>query len=378
LGSKARRHGWGEQQAGETWGATTHENWGQTENNDWGKKPTTAEFAGGSRNAVSPQQISQIYNSFLDVNQPQKMKGQGQQHIKPMAPSKPSNMGVWEAESGWGTESDEEGATPRRVRFSPKASELWGGSPRSVPSKTMAAAQQQGLTTTLINDTSIARFVESRGAGLAFVSNAFFGNARLSKERIYWLFPQDKDPRISTLLAWVQKMSFNLGTYGLMKFLEHRERGGLFVNAAFRLRQHPQEPAFDFLTFDQLQGTMDKTLQESVAFYDPARFAMVFVFLPSQSGNSVAIWRRKINVPDSARQKYRPQIEAIVRSLRPPEEYVVMVDELPRKPKATTTTHKPGQLRKAAKTANSKATNKFTQDPNAAKKARKWWKFFLT
>jgi hypothetical protein len=112
-----------------------------------------------------------------------------------------------------------------------------------------------------------------------------------------------------------------------MKILEHRERGGLFVNAAFRLRQHPQEPAFDFLTFDQLQGTMDKTLQESVAFYDPARFAMVFVFLPSQSGNSVAIWRRKINVPDSARQKYRPQIEAIVRSLRPPEEYVVMVDE---------------------------------------------------
>lgn len=72
---------------------------------------------------------------------------------------------------------------------------------------------------------------------------------------------------------------------------------------------------------------MDKTLQESVAFYDPARFAMAFVFLPSQSGNSVAIWRRKINVPESARQKYRTQIEATVKLLREPEEYVVMVDE---------------------------------------------------
>lgn len=113
----------------------------------------------------------------------------------------------------------------------------------------------------------------------------------------------------------------------LKKFLEARERGGLFVNAAFRMKQHPLEPAFDFLTFDQLQGTMDKTLQESVAFYDPARFVMVLVFLPSQSGNSVAIWRQKINVPDNARQKYRAEINATVDSLRAPKEYIVMVDE---------------------------------------------------
>ena len=140
---------------------------------------------------------------------------------------------------------------------------------------------------------------------------------------------------------------------------------------------------------------MDKTLQESVAFYDPARFAMAFVFLPSQSGNSVAIWRRKINVPESARQKYRTQIEAAVKLLREPGEYVVMVDEyvfgllsalfrelrldmldrLPKNPKITTTTHKPGQLRKPAKMAHAKAASK--QNPNAKQK-RKWWKFFLS
>ncbi|KAF9534908.1 hypothetical protein CPB83DRAFT_755141 [Crepidotus variabilis] len=246
---------------------------------------------------------------------------------------KQDNWGAWNAEdagSDWGSDEEdgeEEAGGTRKVRFSPKASDLWGGSPRSVPSKSLAAQAQQGITTTIINDASYVRFVESSGAGLAFVSNALFGNARLARERVHWLFPSNKDQRVAGMLAWVQKMSFNLGTYGLLKFLENRERGGLFVNAAFRMRQHPQEPAFDFLTFDQLQATMDKTLQESVAFYDPSEFAMVFIFLPSQTGNSVAIWRRKINVPDSARRKYRPEIDAIKRTLRPVKEYVVMVDE---------------------------------------------------
>jgi hypothetical protein len=113
----------------------------------------------------------------------------------------------------------------------------------------------------------------------------------------------------------------------LIKFLETRERGALFVNAVFRMHQHPNEPAFDWLTFNQLQGTMDKTLQESTAFYDPARLVTVFVYLPSQSGNSVAIWRRKINVPDSARLKYQAEINAVVRNLRSEKDYVVMVDE---------------------------------------------------
>lgn len=113
----------------------------------------------------------------------------------------------------------------------------------------------------------------------------------------------------------------------LMKFLERKERGALFVNTIFRMHQHPREPAFDYLTFNQLQGTMDKTLQESVAFYDPARLVTVFVYLPSQTGNSVAIWRRKVPVPDNARLKYQAEIDAIVKTLRKDKDYVVMVDE---------------------------------------------------
>lgn len=219
--TESKQHGatgWGEQQANDAWGTGSNVGggtWGQTGNTEWGKQPSSVnEAAAGTRNAMSPQQISQIYNSFLNVGQNQKVQSQTQYHNQKTGTLKQDNQAVWEAESGWGSESDE-GENPRRVRFSPKASELWGGSPRSVPSKTVAAAQQQGLATTLINDTSTVRFVESRGAGLAFVSNAFFGNTRLSRERIHWLFPQDKDRRISDLLAWVQKMSFNLGTYGV-------------------------------------------------------------------------------------------------------------------------------------------------------------------
>ena len=113
----------------------------------------------------------------------------------------------------------------------------------------------------------------------------------------------------------------------LIKFLETRERGALFLNVLFRMRQYAREPALDWLTFNQLQSTMDKTLQESVAFYDPSRLVTVFVYLPSQTGKSIAIWRRKINIPDSARTKYQAEINAVTKILRPEKDYVVMVDE---------------------------------------------------
>lgn len=93
------------------------------------------------------------------------------------------------------------------------------------------------------------------------------------------------------------------------------------------MRQYPQEPAIDWLTFSNLQGTMDKILQESAASYDPAALVTVFVYLPSQTGNSVAIWRRKINVPEKARNQYRAELNAIVKTLPPHKDYIVMVDE---------------------------------------------------
>jgi hypothetical protein len=99
------------------------------------------------------------------------------------------------------------------------------------------------------------------------------------------------------------------------------------ANADYRPPKSATEPAFDWLTFDQLQSTMDRTLQESVVFYDPAVQVIVFVFLPSKSGNSIAIWRRKINVPNNLRLTYQREITLALAGLREEKEYVVHVDE---------------------------------------------------
>lgn len=96
------------------------------------------------------------------------------------------------------------------------------------------------------------------------------------------------------------------------------------MNADYRPSKS-NEPAFDWLTFPELQKTMDRTLQESVAFYDPSALVVVFVFLPSKSGNSLAIWRRKIAVPSNVRLAYQAQITQAIDSLS--RDYSVYVDE---------------------------------------------------
>jgi hypothetical protein len=72
---------------------------------------------------------------------------------------------------------------------------------------------------------------------------------------------------------------------------------------------------------------MDRILQESVAFYDPAVQVIVFVCLPSKTGNSMAMWRRKINVPNNLRLTYQEEIMLALAALRNEKDYVVHVDE---------------------------------------------------
>lgn len=99
------------------------------------------------------------------------------------------------------------------------------------------------------------------------------------------------------------------------------------VSAEFRTAEKPNEPAFDWLTFDDLQLSMDRTLQESAAFYDPSMQVIVCVFLPSKSGNSMAIWRRKLHVPNSVRLMLQRDISRVVAGLRKEKDYLVCVDE---------------------------------------------------
>ncbi|KAG6378523.1 hypothetical protein JVT61DRAFT_12784 [Boletus reticuloceps] len=195
------------------------------------------------------------------------------------------------------------------------------------------------------------QFVESRGEALESVQRAFYNKQRKAADRFHWLFPPDKDERVSSLVNWISSMSFGIASFGLQKFLQTRERGALIVNAAYRPVHSPSEPAFDWVTWNQIQRTMDRILQESVGYYNPAMHVIVFVLLPSPSGNSVAIWRRKLPIPNNIRLAYQAQITQAMAALR--KEYPVLVDELPPPPEPT-----PPSLPK--------------------KKKRKWYKLWLS
>ena len=98
------------------------------------------------------------------------------------------------------------------------------------------------------------------------------------------------------------------------------------MNADYAPPESPHEPAFDWVAIDQLKDTLDKVLQESVALYDPAKQVIVFIFLLSKSGNSMAIWRRKISVPEILQTNYKNPIADIKAGLQP--NYPVYVEEL--------------------------------------------------
>jgi len=219
----------------------------------------------------------------------------------------------------------------------PQYQQGYGPSPRlSSPSKTLSNALGSPAVGKPFRSPSASqsnRLIESHGAALDSALRALYSKDRLAKERFHWHFSPDKDERVQSALQWIQAMSEGVGALGLQKFLQTGERGALFVNADFRSIQSPKEPAFDWLPLGHLKDTLDKILQESVAFYDPATQVIVFVFLLSKSGNSMAIWRRKIPVAEVFRAMYAGVIDEAVANLE--GDYPVYVDELPPKTKPT-------------------------------------------
>ncbi|KAF8525386.1 hypothetical protein JB92DRAFT_2702314, partial [Gautieria morchelliformis] len=170
------------------------------------------------------------------------------------------------------------------------------------------------------------QIIESGGAGLEDARRALYSRERLASKRIHWMFSPTKDERVASLLEWIQAMSHGLATLGVHKFLRTQQRGALIVNADFRPERAPTEPAFDWITFDEVVGTYDKILQESMAFYEPDRQVLVFVFLLSHTGNSVAMWRRKLPIPVAVHNQNRTEIKRLMTSLAQ-RRYVVTVDE---------------------------------------------------
>ncbi|KAH6915415.1 hypothetical protein BKA70DRAFT_1258887 [Coprinopsis sp. MPI-PUGE-AT-0042] len=214
----------------------------------------------------------------------------------------------WGGQGGWGGENGAPGMTSQTMLHAREAS--------FHPS----SEQQQPVT-----------LLESNGLAFEGVKRAFI-RTRSSKDRFHWLFPPENDARVMNIINWIKLAGPSVATMGLQKFLQSRERGALFVNAAFRLPEHPRLPVFDWMTFDQLQATADKMLQESVYSYNPAAITVVFIYLPSPSGNSVAIWRRKVPVPQHCAVMWQKEIGLVMMGLRPNKEYICWVDE-PQPPK---------------------------------------------
>ena len=91
-----------------------------------------------------------------------------------------------------------------------------------MPSKTLTHAYK-GTTVPLnfvdahnkLNEYTNVKFTESHGEALSAVNHAFFGKERKARERIRWAFPPDKDPRVSSVLDWIDAVEYSLGAYGV-------------------------------------------------------------------------------------------------------------------------------------------------------------------
>ncbi|KAI0035686.1 hypothetical protein K488DRAFT_42884 [Vararia minispora EC-137] len=168
-----------------------------------------------------------------------------------------------------------------------------------------------------------SRFALADGQILDSLERPLFNLQRLAKDRLLWMFPREKDLRVGSLLRWIQSVENGLAAFALDRFLEFYERGALIANAAtFSIHS----PLFDYLTYEDSTATRDKRLQESIGFYDPVEYAYVFVLLPSPSGNSAAIWRQRVRVPESSRSAYHRAVRASPKVAE--EKKTVVVDEI--------------------------------------------------
>ena len=59
--------------------------------------------------------------------------------------------------------------------------------------------------------------------------------------------------------------------------------------------------------------------------YKPHLQVIVFVFLLSNSQNSMAVWRRKVAIPENVRARHKREIAHIMETL--PQDKTVYVDE---------------------------------------------------
>ncbi|RXW21160.1 hypothetical protein EST38_g4694 [Candolleomyces aberdarensis] len=336
---------WGGQPTGKK--SSKHkDDWGMQQDDGWGGSGATGGWGMGGDDGRG-QQSKSHKKSKKDQTQDSAWGGTG---------------GAWgaqddENDDGWGGTNNADQSwggwmedTGKRGAGGTWGDDGWGDETKGEDSRVSltATAMHNVPSKNIPLDIANVKFLDSGGAAFGSATNAFFGSDRQARDRFHWMFPPDKDERVSSMMTCIQTVAYGLGALGLHKFVQSGERGALFTNAAFRLPDQPTQPVFDWVAFDMLQNTMDKTLQESVAFYDPGQIVLVFVYLPSHTGNSVAIWRRKIPVPGNVRLMLQKELSVVKKGLRPEKDYVILLDETPKprtSPKSKWTSKAPTQDR---------------------------------
>ena len=132
----------------------------------------------------------------------------------------------WGQHDGWGAiqevdEEDKSNNDDEKPKHDPWSCKI-DNTAYSMPSETLAYAYQDTATSlhqeksrNSMNNYISTEFVESHGRALKPVEQALFGKVRWAKDRIYWTFPPGKDERVSQLLSWMEKLSRQLGTFGV-------------------------------------------------------------------------------------------------------------------------------------------------------------------
>ncbi|KAJ1304081.1 hypothetical protein OPQ81_008485 [Rhizoctonia solani] len=168
--------------------------------------------------------------------------------------------------------------------------------------------------------------IESGGSALSEVQDAFTDSRRAVWNRILWTVPLEHDPEVQRLLskiAWRDAVE-GLSRLAIRNYLS-TERGAFFCNADRNTSdRHALE--VDWITFRDTQKTRDKTLQREVLRNEPALSVLVYVFRALPGKRSVAIWRRKIDIPATILRKNANAIAAKRRELRAAEaQYVIKI-----------------------------------------------------
>ncbi len=228
--------GWRNETNPTDWGIDPAQGWAGGETTAYGRVPkvtVTSPSAVGSRAVLSPGQQQQLLNALHNHSvksspmapsanpQPhgahwqeqergrsggkkskKHKKQQQEQYLEPMP----------EESHGW----EDEG---KANKWSSNFGSSWGGRAYSMPSKIFALATDgQGNPSGLGPRGSPymeTRFIDSQGDALMAAEAALYSQERLAKNRIHWLFSPLKDPRVATLLEWIELMSEGLAYYGV-------------------------------------------------------------------------------------------------------------------------------------------------------------------